>query len=144
MDALTPPAPLKADEPPAPVGPACTLCAAPAVVHWLRRPTDTELDEVIAVEQGRRDSLLLLADPQQPVPEFPPLPTSENMTRTVYACAEHAITLDGAARIHDSTCTAPNEADLPGCDCTPEHPPQDPEPEPETSRLPEHWTTGGT
>jgi hypothetical protein len=53
--------------------------------------------------------------------------------------------MDAAALVHASSCTAPNEADLPGCDCTPEPLPE-PEPvdEPAPTLLPEHWTTGSS
>jgi hypothetical protein len=131
---------------PAPTGPACAACGNAAVVHWLRRPKDDELAAVVQAEKDRRAEQLLLADPQLPTPEFPPLPTADGMTRTVYACGPHAITLEAAARIHRSSCTAPHEGDLPGCDCTPE-PLPDPAPEPAEdepdSRLPAHWLPGG-
>lgn len=130
-----------------PSGPACTGCGDEAVVHWRRRPTDEELAELVGAEESRRADRRTLADPQQAAPTFPPLPTSADTTRTVYACARHAITLDGAARIHQATCTAPNEQHLPDCDCTPEPAAADrPEPDsgpPAPSRLPEHWITGG-
>jgi hypothetical protein len=116
-------------------------------VHWQRRPTDDELAEVVAAEQSRREEALLLADPQLPTPVWPPLPTGSDMTRIVHSCGPHAISMETAALIHASTCTAPNEADLPGCDCTPEPLPE-PTPEesldePAVSRLPAHWVTGG-
>ena len=128
---------------PTPTGPACTACGEAAVVNWQRRPTEQELADLIATEQERRAQLLLLADPQLPPPEFGPLPTADGMTRTVYACAQHAITMDAASRIHASTCTAPNTANLPGCDCTPEPLPP---PEPTISLaqvLPDHWLPAG-
>ncbi|MGW2520452.1 hypothetical protein ACWC09_26255 [Streptomyces sp. NPDC001617] len=124
---------------PAPTTPLCTGCGLEAVVHWRRRPTDSELTELVAAEQSRRDEMLLLADPQLPPPAFPPLPATDNTTITVYACAAHAITLDAATHTHQGTCTAPNEAHLPGCDCTPEPHPHAPREAP--SRLPAHWTT---
>lgn len=145
MDALTPPS----DPAPAPVspvtapGPTCAACTAPAVVHWLRRPTDDEASEVIQAEQRRRDVLRQLSDPQLPPPEFGPLPSADDMTRAVYACAGHAITADAASRVHASSCTAPNDADLPGCDCTPERLPQDPVAEEPGPALPDSWVTGG-
>lgn len=131
------------DVPPMPSGPFCATCPEPAVVNWQRRPTDDELAEVIAVEQSRREQQILLADPQLPAPEFGPLPTADGMTRTVYACGPHAITMDAAALIHASTCTAPNEDHLPGCDCTPEPHPADPPEEAPASTLPDHWVTDG-
>lgn len=125
-----------------PSGPQCEACHGQAVVHWLRRPTDTELAAVAKVEQDRREQVILLADPQLPAPVFPPLPTSDRTTITVYACAEHAISIEAAARIHQSSCTAPNDADLPGCDCTPERPAPEPADEP-ARPLPAHWVTEG-
>jgi len=131
-----------------PSGPVCAACGDEAVVHWRRRPTDAELAELVAAEKSRRAEILQLADPQLPPPVFPPLPTADGMTRTVYACGPHAITRDAAALVHRSSCTAPNEAHLPGCDCTPEpHPQAAPAraegQEPAPSRLPAHWQTGG-
>jgi hypothetical protein len=116
-------------------------------VHWRRRPTDDELAELVAAERVRRDELLLLADPRLPAPQFGPLPTAEGVTRTVYACGPHAITLEAASRTHQSSCTAPNDADLPDCDCTPEALPESAattSAESEApSRLPAHWLPGG-
>lgn len=154
MDALTPQpspelpaAPLPVPvPPPASQGPRCTLCGEPVGgdrigVNWRRRLTSAELAEHIAQEQSRRQERILLADPQQPAPVFPPLPTADDTTITVYACGPHAIGMDAAALIHASSCTAPNETDLPGCDCTPEpHPGDAPEP---PNTLPDHWQTGG-
>ncbi|MFI8535342.1 hypothetical protein ACIGMX_34495 [Streptomyces aquilus] len=114
-------------------------------MSWQRRPTDDELAEIVAAETARREQAVLEADPQLSPPVFGPLPTAADTTRIVLACAAHAITLDGASRVHASSCTAPNDADLPGCDCTPEPLPE-PEPEVEQieeSRLPAHWVNGG-
>jgi hypothetical protein len=111
-------------------------------VNWRRQPTEAEVADVIAVEVDRRTQLLLLADPELPRPDFGPLPTGDGMTRTVYACAVHAISLEGAARVHASACTAPNEAHLPGCDCTPGTPAPAPMDDP-ARPLPDHWITGG-
>lgn len=122
-------------------GPVCTTCGDQAVVNWRRRLTNDELAEHVRLEQERRDQALLLADPQLPAPVFPPLPDGSDDTRTVYACGPHAIHMDDAAHIHAAACTAPNEAHLPGCDCTPEAHPEPPAEEP--SRLPAHWQTGG-
>lgn len=146
MDALTPspdPQPAPVPSPVLPTGPACTACGAVAIVHWLRRPTYAEVDEERVREGRRRMELLRLADPQRPRPEFGPLPTGDGMTRTVYACGPHAITMDAAALIHASSCTAPNDADLPGCDCTPEPVPDAPMEEEFMAPLPDHWATGG-
>lgn len=139
MDTLTSPEPA-----PMPVmtpGPACTLCGALALVHWQRRLTDHELAAEQALETSRRDTAALLADPQQPRPGPVPLPAADDMTRLVHACGPHAITLEGAALIHASSCTAPNESFLPGCDCTPEVRPKEPV-EAETA-LPAHWLPAG-
>ena len=141
MDALaTPPA----NEPTPPTsGPACAACGEPAIVHWLRRLTDDELDEVRRIENERRAEVLRLADPQLPAPVFGPLPSGEDFTRAVYACGPHAITMDAAALVHASSCTAPNDADLPSCDCTPEPAPDAPTEEEPVRALPDHWVTGG-
>ncbi|MFD0032524.1 hypothetical protein ACFVJK_30505 [Streptomyces sp. NPDC127172] len=121
-------------------GPSCAACTTQAAVSWRRRPTEAELADVIAVEQARRDEVLLLADPQLPAPEFGALPAGDDMTRTVYACATHAIPLGAAALVHASNCTAPNTA----CGCTPEAAPA---PTPmdgsaPTRPLPDTWITG--
>lgn len=128
---------------PLPSGPPCSACEDQAVVHWLRRPTDDELAAIAATERDRRAEVLLLADPQQPAPVFPPLPVADGMTVTVYACAEHAIGMEGAALVHASSCTAPNDADLPGCDCTPERLAPEPAEDRAPARpLPAHWISG--
>ncbi|MEV8480346.1 hypothetical protein AB0435_34170, partial [Streptomyces sp. NPDC051173] len=85
-------------------------------------------------------------DPQQPAPDFGPLPQADDCTTPVYACATHAITLEPAALIHHSTCTAPDTQDLPGCNCTPEPalvPDPVPHPEGRPDALPPEWTTRG-
>ncbi|MFJ6085163.1 hypothetical protein ACIQI8_27520 [Streptomyces sp. NPDC092369] len=142
--ALPPAVAEPADPPVLPAGPACALCAGPHSVMWQRRPTDDELSEIRKTEEKRRVQALKLADMQQPAPVFPPLPTAGDVLRAVYACAAHAISLDSATLIHLSSCTAPNEADLPGCDCTPEVLPKAPlEDEVPRVRLPEHWLSAG-
>jgi len=141
VDALIP-QPDPAPAPPIPSGPVCGTCGDTAVVNWRRRLTGDELAAHVRVEQERREQALLLADPQLPYPVFPPLPDGADDTRTVYACADHAITLDGAALIHASDCTAPNDAGMHGCDCTPEPQPPAEEPTPGLA-LPDHWLTGG-
>lgn len=149
MDALTPKpdhAPAMAVEaaaPPASAGPACGACGETALVNWRRRLTADELAEHVRLEQERRDQALLLADPQLPPPVFPPLPTGEDDTRTVYACGEHAITMDGAALIHEAACTAPNDTGMHGCDCTPEPAPKLVAESEPVSSLPAHWLPGG-
>jgi hypothetical protein len=122
-------------------GPICAACGDTAAVNWRRRPTADEVAEAVAVEEDRREAIRHLADKQLPPPEFPPLPTADGMTRTVYACAQHAIGLDAAALIHQSTCTAPDPAVLPGCNCTPESLPAAPV-APMAFQLPDHWVTG--
>lgn len=115
-------------------------CANPAAVVWTRRPTDSELDAIVAVEEAQREEIVELADPNLPPPGFGPMPTEETTTIPVYACAAHAISIDLAARIHQNTCTAPNPPDLPGCDCTPEPLPDNPDPTVvQQMTLPDHW-----
>lgn len=127
---------------PTPAGPTCSApgCTDPAVVHWQRRLTDTEIADEQAKEQARRDRLTELADPQLPPPDFGPLPDCGDWTHIVHGCMRHAI--DGSdnagARIHASGCTAPNPGDLPGCDCTPEPVPA-PTPDPPAPELPPGW-----
>ena len=132
----------QAEVPAIPSGPVCGACRLPAVVNWRRRPTPAELAHHVHAEKGRREEALLLADPQQPAPVFPPLPTADDTTITVYACADHAIDIDAAALIHHGACTAPNQDGIDGCDCTPEPHPE-PAEDPTPSRLPAHWQTGG-
>lgn len=121
-----------------PAGPACTLCGGPAVVHWQRRLTADEVGDEQAKEQARREQVLALADPDKPLPEFGPLPDCADYTRAVHGCLRHAITLDAASLVHQGACTAPAEADLPGCDCTPEAAPGA-DPEPPAQELPPGW-----
>jgi hypothetical protein len=117
---------------PQPTGPACSVCGAPACVHWQRRLTDAEFADYLALVQGRRDELTELADQQKPPPDFGPLPAPDEVMRTVYGCLDHAISLDAASLVHAKTCTAPP------CDCTPEPAPK-PEPEPDPQQLPPGW-----
>lgn len=120
--------------------PQCALCGAAAVVHWLRRLTPDEIAAEQAKEQARRDEATLLADPQQPAPVFGPLPDCLDYTRAVHGCMSHAITADAAAHIHQATCRAPSEGDLPHCNCTPEQPPQgDAGPGSDALLLPPGW-----
>ncbi|RXS84233.1 hypothetical protein EST92_11790 [Streptomyces sp. TM32] len=123
-------------------GPACALCGEPAVVQWRRRLTDEEFAQVLEAEQERRDEATLLADPAQP-PVFGPMPQPSDYTTAVYACADHGIGIDLAALVHRKTCTAPQTADLPECDCTPEPPPPPDEELIRTAapRLPAGWHT---
>lgn len=110
---------------PASPTPGCSTCGDRPIAQWQRRPTSDELAALIAAEEARRAEALLLADPQKP-PAFPPLPTADDTTMAVYACTQHAIHLDLAARIHAATCA--------GCDC-------EPEPLPEPTPLPGHEPT---
>jgi hypothetical protein len=107
-------------------------------VQWCRRLTPAELDTAIAAEQQRRQDIID-ADPDQPAPGFGPLPGAADFTRTVYTCGGHAINRDAAAHVHASTCTAPNNSALPGCDCTPEPLPTPPAPA-QTVTLATGWT----
>lgn len=145
MDNLTKSTPAPAL--PATVGPVCALCGVPVGsdagrfgASWQRRLTDDELDAHVALEQGKRDQRILLADPQQPPPDFGPLPQASECTAPVYACGTHVIAQEAAALVHAKECTAPNPDHLPGCDCTPEPAPQAAvAAEPEAMRLPAHW-----
>ena len=131
---MTEPAPEEfVPAPPAP-SPVCSTCGAPPIAQWQRRPTETELAALITAEKHRRAEMLLLADPQKDAPAFPPLPSVEATTMAVYACADHAIHLDAAARIHAPACT--------GCDCDPEPlpPPTPPPGSAPTITLPTGWT----
>ncbi|MGW2936087.1 hypothetical protein ACWDA7_30515 [Streptomyces sp. NPDC001156] len=136
-----PPAPPPAPPlPPSPT-PGCSRpgCDARPLVQWQRRPTAGELAVLVAAEQSRRDQILAAAGPQAPAPVFRPLPTEQDTLIAVYACGPHAIAMDLAAVVHAADCTAPDPADLSGCNCTPEPPP---EPEPLHSDplpLPDHW-----
>lgn len=125
---------------PGSAGPACRACGEAAVVNWTRRLTEDELAALVEQEQQNRDQLTALAPPEQP-PVFGPMPTLANSTQIVHACATHSISLDLATLVHQCTCTAPNDATLPGCDCTPE---SLPESEPDSQvvaalSLPGHW-----
>lgn len=122
-------------------GPVCALCGQVASVNWVRRLTDDELAALIANEQAQRDQILTQYPAGDP-PAFGPMPAADNSTRVVFACAQHAITLDLAALIHANTCTAPNAADLPNCDCTPTaFPPPSPLVDKQLAArpLPDHW-----
>lgn len=114
-------------------GPTCASCGGPAVVHWERRLTDAEITAQQDAEKNRRWEVSLLADPDQPPPEFGPMPDFLDATVAVLACIAHAISLDTAALVHAKDCTAP-----PACTCTPEPAPQ-PAPPPEPAELPPGW-----
>lgn len=115
----------------------CTACGSPSVVHWLRRLTPAEIATEQNKEQARRDKVAELADPQQPPLVFPPLPDHADSTHAVYGCLHHAITREAASEIHQASCTAPDPALLPGCNCTPE--PAVPDPDPVLPPLPPGW-----
>jgi hypothetical protein len=124
-----------------PSGPGCSFsgCTAAPLVQWQRRPTKAELAPVVAAEQDRRDQALATADPDQPAPEFGPLPTASDTALAVFACGPHAISMDLAALVHAADCLAPEPTVLPGCNCTPE-PASAPEPmHTEPRSLPDHW-----
>lgn len=114
-------------------GPTCAACGGPAVVHWQRRLTDTEITMQQAIEQDRRKEVALLADPDQPAPVFPPMPDFLDATTTIPACASHSISIDLAALVHAKDCAAP-----PKCTCTPEPTPQ-PDPDRAPVQLPPGW-----
>lgn len=137
---------LPAPIPPSP-GPAChgTGCTAQPLVQWRRRLTPTELAVEQAIEQGKRDAQLLLRDTEKPPPVFGPMPASDDFTRAVHACGQHAIGMDAAALVHQAACPGPDSTALPECGCTPE-PAPGPEPVVEQP-LPAHWVSamaGGT
>jgi hypothetical protein len=110
-------------------------------VQWQRRPTADEVAAVIAVEQARRDEALVNADPTRPAPVFGPLPTGEDTLIAVFGCGPHAINMDLAALVHAANCTAPNVANLPSCNCTPEPAPPPQPMHTEAQPLPDHWHT---
>lgn len=117
----------------------CGTCGAPPAVQWRRRPTDDELAALISAEQQRRDQASTPADTAGPT-AGQPLLTAANTTIAVFACPDHAIHVDHAARIHSADCPAPHPEHLPACGCEPE-----PHPKPEELGgpkvlLPTGWT----
>lgn len=59
-----------------------------------------------------------------------------NSTDAVYSCADHAISLELASLLHETTCAAPGAA----CNCTPVALPTSPaEPEQPPVDLPSGW-----
>lgn len=135
---------LKPEQAPLPLpssGPRCERCGSPAIAQWQRRLTDVELGVELAREQQRREQAYQLRDVQLPAPDFGPMPTSADFTRAVYACGDHAIGMEDAARIHQPDCTGPHgdHDPHPQCSCEPEPEPL-PEPEPEPIPVaPTHW-----
>lgn len=121
-----------------PIPCASTSCTNPAQVQWRRRLTAAELSAAVAAEAQRRQAIID-ADPDQPPPNFGPLPGASDFTRTVYTCGGHSIRLDLAGHVHDNTCTAPNNGSLPACDCTPEPLPTPPPPQ-QTVTLSTGWS----
>jgi len=82
----------------------CSLysgCTNTAVLVWKRRMT---ADELAAAQAQQPDSSV----------------TEANSYTPLYGCSEHLLTADLAAQMHASTCTSPNLANLPSCDCRPE------------------------
>lgn len=45
--------------------------------------------------------------------------SADNNLANVFACSAHQLSIDVACLTHQSTCTAPNTANLPLCDCQP-------------------------
>lgn len=121
--------------------PHCQACPSEAVVHWVRRPTAVELASAIASETSRRDDITLLSDPDNP-PTFSDMPSAPDTVMAVYACVAHSLTLELAAHIHASGCTAPNVATLPNCDCSPEPLPSNDESESDGSSPDRVMPTG--
>lgn len=105
-------------------------CGEPAVVQWKRRPSAGELEHLQAMAEGQLEAV-------DRVDEVP-LPTVEDSFVAVYACADHAISADSAALVHQASCAGPGKGGA--CDCTPEQPIGDMFPDPESpSRLPPGW-----
>lgn len=100
-------------------------CFAAPVVQWRRRPTASELADIVAAEQVRRDRARTLADPAGPAPVFGPLPTAADVVISVYGCAKHNVSLTSAALVHSASCLAPDPAHAANC-CTPEPAPAAP------------------
>ncbi|WP_055590129.1 hypothetical protein [Peterkaempfera griseoplana] len=107
-------------------------------MQWSRRPTQEELDRLVALEEDQRAAFVAAIGPAR-AQALPPAPNGSDTTVPVYACVQHAITRDLAALIHQATC-APDPQTLPACTCVPE---PGPAPEPlheEPLPLPDHWT----
>ncbi|MEW2518141.1 hypothetical protein [Actinacidiphila alni] len=107
-------------------------CTGTVVVHWQRHLLPDEVAAQEAIEQDRRATILIEADPQLPAPEFPPMDFS-SATALVHSCAQHALSIDAASVVHQATCTAP-----PVCDCTPDPVPQ-PDPLIDPPAMPAGW-----
>jgi hypothetical protein len=65
-------------------------------------------------------------------------------TDAVYACGPHAITMAAAANVHQASCTAPDPATVPACNCVPIVQPQDPDPTGPTTTLPTGWVVSAS
>ncbi|MCX5209824.1 hypothetical protein OG689_11060 [Kitasatospora sp. NBC_00240] len=115
-----------------------TGCLGAPAVQWSRRPSEAELANIVAAEQVRRDEIIAAADPEQPAPQFDPLPTAADIHVAVHACSEHPISMDLATLTHAATCTTPLLGKLPSCGCTPENA-APPTPPPATVTLPTGW-----
>jgi hypothetical protein len=119
---------------------ACFSCGTDAVVQWVKRPMADELAAYVAVVQQQQAAQTALADPQQPAPVFPALPTASDTTVPVYACASHSLSIEDAALVHAANCTGPNPANSNHCDCQPEPAPVAPaSPAEPVSVLPAGW-----
>lgn len=109
-------------------------CGLPAVVQWRRRPTDAETAAIRAAEEARRATAARVG---RTIPDVP-LPTASDSAIAVYACADHALTPDSAALMHQAKCTGPGKTAA--CDCQPEPAPApDPDPGKPKKRLPPGW-----
>jgi hypothetical protein len=122
-----------------PAAPPCDACGGESYVHWLRRLTPDETAVERDKEEDRRAKILALADTQAPPPVFPPLPDYGTWVHAVYGCLSHAIAQDAAALVHQATCTAPDPAKLPACNCIPETAPA-PDADPTPRPLPPGWS----
>jgi hypothetical protein len=43
-----------------------------------------------------------------------------NAVTAEFGCVNHQLSIDLSTMLHQSSCTAPNVANLPSCDCTPQ------------------------
>jgi hypothetical protein len=121
--------------------PTCdrTGCGNAAVAQWRRRPTPGEMATHTDEQEGIRAWALHDADPDLPPPVLAPMPTVADTTRAVFGCADHAIDVELASRVHAAECAAPHPDHLPVCDCEPEPHPE-PAAEPQMVTLQTGWT----
>lgn len=109
-------------------------CGLPAVVQWQRRPTAAETAAIQAAAEARLAAAVAAG---LPAPKES-LPTAAESVVAVYACADHSLSPDDAALIHQSTCTGPGRDGR--CNCVPEAPvPDSPTPDEPGPRLPPGW-----